>query len=436
MKAGDGVSRLSVLHVVDHSWPVLSGYSIRTRSILLAERDLGYTVRLLSGPAHQLDEPEASQVSFDGIVHLRTQLGHGLTYRIIQQRWPLLRELAVLAVLRRSILRVVDSGCYDLIHAHSPSLCGLAAWSAARRRQLPFVYEIRGFWEDSAVDHGKTTEGSLRYKSSRALETFVAKRADAVVGISENILAEMRARGLPPQKLVQVPNGVDSQRFAPVPRDETLANELRLGNEPVLGFIGSLWKFEGISWLIEGVAALRAAGSRFTLLVIGHGEEAAAIKNAISQLGAEQYVRFLGRIDHEHIPRYYSLIDVAVYPRRRVRLTERVTPLKPLEAMAMGKAVLASDVGGLAELIKDGETGLLFASEQIKNFVAQARRLLEQPQLRARLGMRARESILREKDWNVLVERYANLYNSLTGGYASRKGKTPRQSPILNSFVC
>jgi glycogen synthase len=246
---------------------------------------------------------------------------------------------------------------------------------------------------------------------SRWLEEFVVHRADAVVGISRNILEDLEARGIEPRKLAYVSNGVDTERFFPRPRDADLSVKFGLTEgEPVLGFIGSLWRFEGISWLVQAAVQLRRRGTRFRLLIVGHGEEAPAIKIAIKEFAAEDFILFCGLVSNDEVHRYYSLMDVLVYPRRRMRLTEKVTPLKPLEAMAQGKAVIASNVGGIRELIQAEATGLLFTPEDIDDFCHQAARILTDIDLRHRLGDQGQRAVLRERDWKLLVRQYDAVY--------------------------
>jgi PEP-CTERM/exosortase A-associated glycosyltransferase len=399
--------------VFDHSLPVLSGYSIRSKSIVEAQQKLGHRIQVLTGTAHQLDDPTASDTALNGILYHRTTLPNTLSGRAIIRRWPLLREVSAIWLLRQRILEVLERAAFDVIHAHSPSLCGLAAWSAAAARHLPFVYEIRGFWEESAVDQNRIRKGSPRYIASRRLEEFVVRRADGVVGISRNILADLQARGIEPRKLWHVSNGVDIERFRPLPRDTDLSRRLDLvEGEPVLGFIGSLWKFEGISWLVRALAQLRQRGARFRVLIVGAGEEAVAIRAAIKELSVEDLILFPGPVSHNEVHRYYSVMDILVYPRRRIRLTERVTPLKPLEALAQSKAVLGSNVGGIRELVEPEETGLLFNPDDIDDFCRQAARLIANPDLRQRLGECGRQAILRKWDWKLLVHQYDAVYEA------------------------
>jgi glycogen(starch) synthase len=231
-----------------------------------------------------------------------------------------------------------------------------------------------------------------------------------VSGIAQHILQELRSRGVQADKLFHVPNGVNADRFTPTGRDAELAKELGLPDGPVFGFFGSLYRYEGIRWLISAMAQLRARGNRFSLIVVGHGEEEAAIRAAIRDHNLTDVVRFIGKVPFEQIRRYYSAVDIMVFPRLSIRLTELVTPLKPLEAMSLKKAVLASSVGGHRELVQHEVTGLLFRPEDVEDFCVQAERLIAMPGLREQLGDTAREYILKEKDWKVLAQEYQRIY--------------------------
>jgi PEP-CTERM/exosortase A-associated glycosyltransferase len=402
---------LRVMHVLDHSWPVHTGYSIRSLHLIAAQYRLGFRPQVLTGPLQIVDDPEAVETVVENINYRRTPFGGKFSEWAISKRRPILREAAIVRLIRNRILELVENEPVDVIHAHSPALCGLGALQAARSQGLPFVYELRAFWEDAAVDQNKTSALSLRYRLSQKLEDYIVHRADAVVGISHSILNELKKRKADPAKLVHVPNGVDVEKFSPVPRDETLAAKLGLGGEPVLGFIGSLYRWEGVAWLVRAVAELRRRGTACKLLIVGDGEEMPAVREAVCELNAAEFIKILGRVPHDEIQRYYSVVDVLVYPRHSIRLTELVTPLKPLEAMALEKAILGSDVGGIRELVQPEKTGVLYRADNVEDFCVQAKRLLLQTSLQRRLGEQAREFILREKDWNVLAQRYIDIYD-------------------------
>ena len=397
-----------VLHVLDHSWPVLDGYSQRSRSIIDAQKSFGWYPIVLTGPLHNIDDPTAAEIDLDSIRYFRTPRDSGFRGLAVHHRWPFLRECAVVNLLEKRILTLLDSHNFDVIHAHSPALCGLAALRASRTRKLPFVYEIRSFWEDGVLQ----SPSSLKYRLARSLETYVVMRADAVVGIARPILQDLAERGAPEARLFHVPNGVDASRFTPRRRDTVLAAQMGLTDVPTIGFLGTLFPWEGVAWLAHAAAALHARGVHFKMIIVGDGAEAAAIRAAIAEENAHDYVQYLGRVPHEDVGRYYSIMDLLVYPRHSMRITEFVTPLKPLEAMALAKPILGSAVGGIRELIDAGVTGLLFEPGNIDDFCRQAKRMLESESLRTALGNAARAKVCQEKGWTTVTARYAEIYKT------------------------
>jgi len=409
-KSVGGTPTLCALHVLDHSWPVLSGYSVRSRGLISAHQGVNLQVVAVTSPLHELDDGSSCEVTLDGVSYLRTPIPGGMAGWGLRRQWPLVREWQAVRLLRNRILQVIDSRPISLVYAHSPALCGLAGLQAAQKRALPFVYEIRAFWEDAAVDQKRATTSSLRYRLTRQLEEYVANRADAVSAIAQAMLEDLRSRGLFPEKLFHVPNGVDPNQFAPVARDRTLAEHLGVKDDIVFGFFGSLYRYEGVAWLIGALSELRARRKDFRVIIVGGGEDEAAIRQAVHDYHAEGYVYIFPRVSHEEIKKYYSVVDIMIFPRLSVRLTELVTPLKPLEAMSLQKAVLASDVGGHRELIEHERTGLLFRSGNVLDLCYQAERLLSSRYQREQLGKAAREAILREWDWKVIAQRYRNIY--------------------------
>jgi glycogen(starch) synthase len=401
---------LRVLHVLDLSLPVIRGYSIRSHGLISGEQALGMVPAVVTSPLHQRYDPAASNILLNGVPHFRTATDGGVSSRAVRQRWPVARELAVVYLLQRRIEVLLQTLRFDIVHAHSPVLCGLAGLRAARNFGIPFVYEIRAFWEDAAVDQAKTSTNSFRYRLTRGLENYVARHADAVVGITTSILDDLASRGLRREKLFHVCNGVDAERFQPRLPDRELSSQFNREGVPVIGFIGSLYYFEGLAWLVRAATELRRRGLCFKVLIIGEGEEAAQIRDAIQETGSSDYISFLGQVPHEEVERYYSVIDIMVYPRRSTRLTELVTPLKPLEAMAQGKAVLGSAVGGIRDLVEDETTGLLFQPMDIDDFCYQAERLIVDVPLRQKISKQGRMFVLQERDWRAISSRYVQVY--------------------------
>ncbi|HEY5331472.1 MAG TPA: glycosyltransferase [Acidobacteriaceae bacterium] len=403
---------LRVLHILDICLPMLTGYTIRSRDIIHGERSLGMEPSVISSPVYNFRSPGAVDAVIDGISYKRTPID-GVLGLAIRKQWPVLKELAAIELLQNRIVKELRSAKYDVIHAHSPAICGIAGLRAAKKCGVPFVYEIRAFWEDAAVDQNRTGQKSMRYKASRGLEQHVVENADAVVAIAQPLLSDLRERGIPSEKLFYVPNGVDLERFKPLVRDEALAAELGIGEEPVMGFIGSFYFFEGVSWLVRAAAELHRRGVRFKLLIAGHGEDTENLRKAIAAEDAAEYVLFVGKVDPSQIQRYYSLVDVMVYPRHSSRLTELVTPLKPLEALAQKKAVLGSNVGGIRELMNNGEgdIGLLFHPDDVEDFCKQATLLFTDTEARERIAENGFQYALNERDWRQNAKRYIPVYD-------------------------
>jgi PEP-CTERM/exosortase A-associated glycosyltransferase len=276
------------------------------------------------------------------------------------------------------------------------------------------VYEIRAFWEDAAVDHGSTREGSLRYRLTRALETWAVKQADAVTVICEGLRNDLVARGIAADKITVIPNAVDIDKFAVGGKpDAELKMKLGLGNSRVLGFIGSFYAYEGLDLLVAALPAILSQMPDVKVLLVGGGPQDAALKQQVMALDLKDRVVFTGRVPHAEVNRYYDLVDVLVYARHPMRLTELVTPLKPLEAMAQGRLMVASDVGGHRELIEDSKTGVLFRAGSVDDLAGKVVALLQNEPEWDRMKRNGREFVESERNWAASVARYRGVYGRL-----------------------
>lgn len=400
---------MKVLHVFDHSLPLQDGYSSRSWAILSEQRARGWEVLPLTGPRQGSQEDGEETVS--GLRFFRTRDRESIWGRL-----PVIKQFWAVWLMYQRLLQLVPQLRPNLLHAHSPSLNGLAAYLAAKRFGLPLVYEVRAFWEDAAVDQGTSSEGGLRYRLTRALENFVFRRADRVTAICQGLKQDIEARALTREPVTVIPNAVEVERFAELPpRDETLAAELGLSPGKTLGFVGSFYDYEGLDLLIAAMPELLKADPQFRLLLVGGGMQDAALRAQAKALDLESAVRFTGRVPFADVERYYALIDLLVYPRKSLRLTELVTPLKPLEAMAQRKALLASDVGGHRELIQHGRTGMLFAAGRQDSLVEQVLELARSPELQARLIEQGLAFVRNERTWTRSVAAYAPIYERLAG---------------------
>ncbi|MDO9337652.1 MAG: glycosyltransferase, exosortase A system-associated [Caulobacter sp.] len=397
-----------ILHVLDHSLPAHSGYTFRTRALMKAQVAKGWDVAGVTGVRHPEPGPDGETV--DGLTFYRTP-------PIAPARAPI-REWREIGALAKRVEALVAEWQPDLLHAHSPVLDALAALRVGKKLGIPVIYEIRAFWEDASVGNGTGREGSLRYWLTKQLETHAVKSADAVAVICEGLRGDLIARGIDPGKITVSPNGVDLDLFGdPPPRDDALATTLGLADEDiVIGYIGSFYDYEGIDDLIAAMPALVAAQPHARLLLVGGGPMEAALKAQAAASAAAQHIHFVGRVPHDQVERYYSLIDILAYPRKKMRLTDLVTPLKPLEAMAQGKLVAASDVGGHRELIEDGVTGTLFAPDDPPAIAAALAKLLENREIWPERKRAARIFVESHRNWSSNILRYEPVYQRLLRG--------------------
>lgn len=400
---------LRVLHVLDHSVPLHSGYAFRTLAILRAQVARGWQTEQLTSPKHYGTDRLEDDV--EGFHFHRTQAPRG-GWRGL----PVLDQIAVIHDTAKRLGEVIDRTRPDVVHAHSPCLNGLAALRAARSRGLPIVYEMRSSWEDAAVDYGRTKEGSVRYRLSRALETLTLKHADAVTTICEGLRSDIIGRGVPAARVTVIPNAVDPGDFPWIEAaDGALATQLGLEGAFTLGFLGSFYGYEGLDVLIAALPELLRREPRTRVLLVGGGMEEERLKAQAAGLGVADRVVFAGRVPHSQVSRYYGVIDLLVYPRKSIRLTETVTPLKPLEAMSQGRMFVASDVGGHRELVRHGETGFLFRPDSPADLARTVAEVVERREDWNSIRAAGRRFVESERTWENSVARYADVYERAIG---------------------
>jgi len=399
---------MRILHILDHSIPLHSGYTFRTAAILREQRTLGWNTYHLT--SEKQINCSVLEEEVDGLHFYRTPKHAGLLSNL-----PVLNQMAVMQSLTHRMREVIDNVKPDILHAHSPVLTALPTLRVGHALGIPVVYEVRAFWEDAAADHGTATENSMRYRLTRAMETYAFKRADAVTTICEGLRNDIVTRGISSNKVTVIPNAVDIEKFsvggAP---DEALKAQLSLNGVRILGFIGSFYAYEGLDLLLAALPRILNQAPDVRALLVGGGPQEEALKQQARQLGIADKVVFTGRVPHSEVNRYYDLADVLVYPRHSMRLTELVTPLKPLEAMAQGRLVIASDVGGHNELIHDGETGVLFRAESPQDLASKVLELLNTPERWPGIKAAGRRYVETERNWKVSVARYRDIYNRLT----------------------
>ncbi|MBF0613067.1 MAG: glycosyltransferase [Magnetococcales bacterium] len=392
---------IRVLHLLDHSWPLRSGYAVRSQAILRHQVAAGHQVALLTSAKHPAQEDTEGEQ--DGITLFRTPYG-GPTHG-----WQQLG--GVVTSTARRLMRVCQAWHPHILHAHSPALMGLVANGVGWRLNLPVVYEIRAFWEDAAVCHGTTTVHSPRYWLTRQLETLVVKQSQGVVALCQGLYDDLRQRGIPAHKLVIAGNGAE-----PVDWSSPAALFCQPKESITLGYLGSLYHYEGLHLLLEALALLRQLTPRLQLCIMGEGPEKENLQQQARQLGIADRVDFLPARQQEEACQTYQQLDLCVFPRLSSRLTQLVTPLKPLEAMAHQRLVIASDVGGHGELIRHGETGLLVPADNPVALASTLQAVSQNPTAYAAIPPAAQQFIFHQRSWQRQLTATLHLYNSLLSG--------------------
>ncbi len=395
-----------ICYVLHNSLPFSSGgYGTRSHGVAGGIQQAGYEVIILTRPGFPFDiktdlDPATvpTEEVIDGIRYLRTpnplRSGKTLLTYVTQSADALEQRLRELRP--------------ELVMAASNHVTALPALIAARRLGLPFVYEVRGLWEITRMSRDNDFEDSAAFAIQKLLEAKVAQNADHVFTLTEPMREELIARGVPSARIDLLPNSCDPDRFVPREKDRALAARLAIPDDaPVIGYIGTFVDYEGLEDLAAACALLKQRGVVFRLLMVGNenasGQERGSITESVLAAAASgRYSDWLilpGRVPHEDVESYYSLIDVAPFPRKPWPVCEMVSPMKPLEALAMEKAVVVSSVKALSEMIRDEETGLAFIKGDMDSLAATLERLLLDAPLRERLGHAGRRWVQAERTW-------------------------------------
>ena len=403
------INKGTVLHIVTDALPSTSaGYTVRTQEIALAQRAAGldpHVVTRIGFPVTAGAIDGRKTVTVDGVPY------HRLLPWVMPGRMDRLYEthLRYAATLTAELKPAV-------LHAASNYANAVIALALRDATRLPVVYEVRGFWEDTWLSRhagARDLKLSDRYLRTRALETYCMKAADLVVTLGDAMRDEILERGVDPDKVIIVPNGVSEEFLRPLPDDQGKL-KASLGIKPgehVVGLVSSLVAHEGIGTLLEAVKLLNDRGVRTRALIVGDGPERPALQRQAAALGLDAI--FPGRVPMSQVRAYHAVLDAFVVPRTPDRVCQLVTPLKPVEAMASGLPVVVSGVKALSEIVNDKVTGLVSAPLDPAALADALSELLDRPDLRAELGANAREWVARDRTWAHNATRYREAYQRL-----------------------
>lgn len=413
-----------------HSTPVYdsNGYSTRTRGLVegLYNNDvdisvvsrIGYPWDIHPGGAPGVQEREVRELGGVEYVHIP---GANLN------RDPLDEYIlkAADAYVREAKIRRPQR-----IHAASNFRQALPALIAARRLGVPFVYEVRGLWELTEAASKDNWEESERFALQVEMENLVAKEADHVLAITPQVRDELIARGVASKRITLAPNAVNANEFVPLPPDLNYAQNIGIElDRPVVGFAGSLVAYEGLDVLLKAVRVVRDRDIPVQVVVAGSGAAAPELRALTAQLHLDDEVTFLGRIPAEDIPRLMSLMDVMPCPRLSTRVTELVSPLKPLESLAAGKAVVLSDVSPQIDLVPEGSgRGFQVPAGSVEGLADTLAEVLLDPDLARSASRAGRLWVVRERTWNALSSAICSAYDDADRHWQDALREIPHRS--------
>jgi glycosyltransferase involved in cell wall biosynthesis len=402
------------LHVLTNSVPhTQSGYALRSHAVLRAQRDAGVDASAVTRLAYPVSVGRLRARELDVV--------DGVPYRrLLPPSLPrtLPERLQRQTHLVRGLVEVLRP---DVLHATTDHTNGLVAEAVARAVGLPWVYEVRGLLEETWLARQPAALQAEAARSERYLlwkdrEGASARTASHVVTLGKAMATELAARGVPEDRITVVPNGVDASLL-----DQALTPEearARLGL-PTAGFwvgtVSSLVAYEGLDTLLEAVALLRRGGLDARVLVVGDGVVRPALEHQARDLGLGSAAVFTGRVPSAAAPLHHQALDVFAVPRRDTPVCRLVTPLKPVEAMAVGRPVVASDLPALAEVVAEPASGRLARAEDPEAWAVALGELAGDDSARARFGAAGR-SFAAGRTWQRAGQTYLELYTRLVEG--------------------
>ncbi|MEX2964189.1 glycosyltransferase family 4 protein [Microbulbifer sp. TYP-18] len=405
--AYDPVAR-RILYVAASVLPYhVSGYTTRTQNVLSAIIRKGWEVKCIARPGYPLDRPDAREVEVGNEYEL-----DGVKYRLLggKERNKVDSEQYLLLAAKQ-IAEEIRAFKPMVVHAASNYETALPALIAARQLGIPFYYEVRGLWEYTAASKRAGWETTERFALDRKLESLAAQHAEGVFTLTNAMADELVARGVTHECVQLLPNAIDLQKFQSRPYNKLLASKLGIKRDDyVIGYIGSLVGYEGLDDLLVAVSMFKETMSEVQLVIVGAGAIMNDLQWQVQQLGIDKNVHFVGRVAPDSVQEYFSILDVVALPRKDIPVCRLVSPLKPLEAMAMRVPMVVSSVNALSEMVKHEQTALIHQSEDPADLCRCLKRLADDSLLRKNLAENAFQHVHDNRTWSqvigVVVEAY------------------------------
>jgi glycosyltransferase involved in cell wall biosynthesis len=402
----NSIKKISVLFAVHNSLPYdRAGYAVRTQMIARNLKEKGVEIVVTTRAGYPWD-----LLKHRGLAKKDSNIIDNIKYLQILDKNKQFKkdsDLKYVKIYAEGLVKHAQDNNITILHGHSNYLNGLATIQASNQLKIPSIYEIRGLWYLTrlTLDFKYRDAGMFAYEEE--MEKGVAKGADAVVTISNALKELIVSWGIDEKKIYVIPNAVDITLFAEKSPNRELINKYRLDGKVVIGYVGSLTGYEGLKELILAVDELILKKIDIALIVVGDGRE----REKLQKLAKSKDIIFTGRVPFEEVAEYYSIFDICPFPRNNYEVCQYVPPLKILEAMAMKKAIIISDVAPLLEIIEDGENGLVCKANSVESLKESILKLYYNKEMRKELGQKAHSWVLKNRTWDKISQKYINLYS-------------------------
>ena len=397
---------MKIVHIVYQSLPNISGSSIRTRDLLMSQKEIGMFPFVISSPFQNGINEDADIDVINGVTHYRTynnNENHLVSEGVSGLKKKTSKFFSVFKFYK-SCFNIIKEEQPHIIHAHATFYCALTALFLSKKFNIPVIYEVRSLWEEREKKQAKSFPKRIVLKAITNLETFCMRKADKVIVINKELEKEISLRGV--KNISIIPNGVNTSLI-----NVQSTEKIGITEDIVFGYVGSISPIEGLDLLAKASKELESENLNFSVRIYGDGVFLEPLKQLVRQLDLKNFY-FLGKLKSEKISEAYRTIDVIVNPRLKSKISDTVTPLKPLEAMAYKKLVIASNVGGMRELIDDNINGLLFDSDNLTSLKKVLKQVIEKG-IDNEIVDNGFSHVLNNKSWKQNAKKYFNIYKKI-----------------------
>ena len=392
---------MKILHILYQSTPDTAGSSIRSRDIIASQLIEGIVPIVITSPFQNSHDDKKSLEVIDRVKYYRTFSGknHELVSEKRTSFFTQLRKTLRIFSFTYSIYKIAKSEKVDILHAHAMFFCAVPTKIVSIVLNIPMLYEIRSLWEERYK--GKNILSDILFSILTFFETISMTFSNEVIAINKSLKNNLQARYLLKEKKIHiVENAVNLNRI-----------EIKKVNrsEKVFAYIGTISPIEGLDLLVDAFIDLHSKGLPNKLVIYGTGIMLNKLKSLIK---GDDLIEYRGVFKQDQIAEVYSQVDIIINPRIKSLLSDSVTPLKPLEAMGYEKLIMASNVGGMREIIINGKTGVLFQPDSVDALKSAINNVLVSDNIQTMID-NAKLYVKKHRSWQSNAIKYKEIYNNI-----------------------